>query len=60
MGLRLLGQVAEVLGVAPPDVFELAGSGQPLGRELVDRLQHPEPHLALTELFLADQALVQQ
>src|SRR5206468_9709123 len=47
----------ERLRVASFDLRSLAGFGQPLGGELPDRVEHPEPRLTV-DLLDPDQALV--
>jgi hypothetical protein len=57
MGLCLLGEREEVLGVAPPQFLGLARVLEPLGRVLADRLQHPEALLSVAEKALVDEIL---
>ena len=42
MGLRFFRQPQEILGVAAADGLSFFELHEPLGRELADRLQHPE------------------
>src|SRR5215211_4658163 len=60
--VRLGGErrVEEVLGVAPPDLLQVAVFGQPLLPELADRLQHGEPGVAGRGLGPEHQRLVDQ
>jgi hypothetical protein len=60
VGLGLLGQVEEMLGVAPGDLLQLAGGHQLLLPELADRRQHREPRVAGGGPGPGDQRLVDQ
>jgi hypothetical protein len=56
--LRLLGQVADVVGVPLAHLRFLAGGAQPLRGEFMDRLEHPESKVSIPGRLLAHQALV--
>ena len=57
--LRFLREPQEVVGVAPPQLFDLARLLEPLGRVLANRLQHREPR-CFVRSFDADQPAVGQ
>lgn len=58
--LRLLGQVAEVLGVPPAQPLFLLRGAEPLGGEFMDGLEHLEPEAPIRGLLLTHQALVDE
>ena len=60
LGMGGLRQVGEVGRVATPGGRFLASGGQLSQRELADRLQQPQPRLAITRLCPLQQALVGQ
>ena len=54
---RLLGDRQEILRVAASQLHSLVRCGEPLGRVLANRLEHPEPFLGAPNEALVDEGL---